>query len=706
MAFNWRKFPWTNLHDLNLDWIIQTVKTLEENLADALALVQTTVDAAITKLLTGSGDLTINKTGEVRISGNSVQLSKTVISAGSEQLTMHNTTSNTSMGANYNSGTLTLTNNQNSTAGVAVYAINTPADGGGDNSEFAANVGYVKAAVEAVSEQLTAESGALAAQDERLQGGIDVVMNLTNKVNNRLSDVIDATCDVETISGGNYNLLKVSEVSFSSRLQDNTAGIVASTATNVVTGWIPVRQGKYYAVSALVDGIKDAAAGGGRNFVQRINAKKADGTILVYNKYPSELRTELSSGKAYSIPADVTHMMFHIQIQDRTPQSLDIGTSEKLKAFEPMIVEGDNAALAVSNSIDFPYVDGDAEIPTGEVIYTLKHDPTKQDSVSVSPYYRNADYHMIPSAYYKGVGTDYDTTFGQNTSYTTFITAWKALVSGHSGYVTETELGNASDNQKIYLYDFKPKRISNQRTDIPKVIIVAGQHGTEKSNVYGLYYFVGNLLNKWKESPVLEYLRNHVELMIIPVLNTYGFDNFEYKNANGVNLNRNYGSDWVLIADTTSDQYGGTAPFDQPETQIVRDLLLDNAGASLVIDFHTNGNGAVAQYSYINYYGVSPNSDAYFNRLIDAVAHQLATISANFNIDYSLNQPDTMFGWLNNTSGHGLLRDWASDNDFASVLVEGFNGFPNGTPFIADVYKANEEIIANWLVTALSYLNG
>ena len=36
MAFNWRKFPWTNLHDLNLDWIIQTVKTLEENLADAI----------------------------------------------------------------------------------------------------------------------------------------------------------------------------------------------------------------------------------------------------------------------------------------------------------------------------------------------------------------------------------------------------------------------------------------------------------------------------------------------------------------------------------------------------------------------------------------------------------------------------------------------------------------------------------------------
>ena len=47
MAFNWRKFPWTNLHDLNLDWIIQTVKTLEENLADAVSTFQEMIDTAV-----------------------------------------------------------------------------------------------------------------------------------------------------------------------------------------------------------------------------------------------------------------------------------------------------------------------------------------------------------------------------------------------------------------------------------------------------------------------------------------------------------------------------------------------------------------------------------------------------------------------------------------------------------------------------------
>ena len=199
MAFNWREFPWTNLHDLNLDWIIQTVKTLEENLADALALVQTTVDTAITKLLTGSGDLTISKTGDVNISGAHVNLSNTYISAGTEQLTMHNTTSNTSMGANYNSGTLTLTNNQNGAAGVAVYPINTPADGGGDNSDFAANVGYVKAAVEAVSNALATETGNRTSGDAALQSTIDsVIMPLINALQKRAPRVFYFENDTTT----------------------------------------------------------------------------------------------------------------------------------------------------------------------------------------------------------------------------------------------------------------------------------------------------------------------------------------------------------------------------------------------------------------------------------------------------------------------------------------------------------------------------
>ena len=200
MAFNWRKFPWTNLHDLNLDWIIQTVKTLENNLADAVSTFREMIDTAISNTLTGSGELTISKTGDVRISGNSVQLSKTVISDVSEQLSLHNPNSKTSMTANYSSGVLRLTNNQNIEAGsVAIYPINTPADGGEDNSTFAANAGYVKDAVAAVDGKLDTEISNRTSGDAALQSTIDdVIMPLINAVQKRAPRVFYFENDTTT----------------------------------------------------------------------------------------------------------------------------------------------------------------------------------------------------------------------------------------------------------------------------------------------------------------------------------------------------------------------------------------------------------------------------------------------------------------------------------------------------------------------------
>ena len=202
MAFNWRKFPWTNLHDLNLDWIIQTVKTLEDNLAAAVSTFQEMINKAISSTLTGSGDLTINKTGDVNITGNRVimtgngghtqMIGGAFISDTSEQLTLHNPNSSTNMTANYNNGVLTLTNNQQLANGVAVYPINTPADGGGDNSDFAANVGYVKDAVAAVNGKLDTEISNRTSGDAALQSRIDnVIIPRLNKIPTKTSDLIN-----------------------------------------------------------------------------------------------------------------------------------------------------------------------------------------------------------------------------------------------------------------------------------------------------------------------------------------------------------------------------------------------------------------------------------------------------------------------------------------------------------------------------------
>ena len=528
------------------------------------------------------------------------------------------------------------------------------------------------------------------------------VRSQIEKLNKNVANFTEACCDTEIVGGGNYNLLKLSEVSYSSRLQDDVSGIDTSNVNNVVTGWIPVRYGKYYTPSVLYNGGRIV---GNSSFalIVRVNVLLDDGSIIVYGNNVTD-RGEILYQPGVNETITLVHenavaVMLHFLIGNN-----DISTSEKLEAYEPMVIEGDTIEDATSKATSYEYLNGDTEIPA-EIEYSMKRDNTKADKVSLSPYYRNVNFGVLPFTYYKGVADSYENSvFGWTTKYADYIALWKSMISNHSGYVTETALGTASDGQTVYLYDFKPVRLSNQDKPIPKIILIAGQHGGETCNIFGLYYFVNNLLNKWHKHPALEYLRNHVELMIIPVLNTYGFDNQSYTNANGVNLNRNYDSKWTLLADTTSMQYGGAEPFDQPETRIVRDLLLSNTDALLVVDSHVNGGGKVAEYSDINYYGVCESTDSYYNRMLDAVAYNLSAISANFNLDYELGQPDTILGFLNNNDGVGLLRNWGTDNNFVSVLVEGFGGFPNGTSYAPEVFKANEEIIVNWLITAVNYL--
>ena len=187
MAFNWNKFPWTNLHDLNLDWIIQKVRELEIKVLDAAQVAVQYVDSKIADLLTGDGDLTINKSGDVRVTANSVQVTggATFIDNG-EPVTLYDPDSKTGMTAVYKSSLLGLRNNQDLNRGAAIFNIRTPEEGeypaaSYPHNNFAASVGYVKTAVNAVSGTLATETANRIAGDNALQSTIDsVIMPLLN----------------------------------------------------------------------------------------------------------------------------------------------------------------------------------------------------------------------------------------------------------------------------------------------------------------------------------------------------------------------------------------------------------------------------------------------------------------------------------------------------------------------------------------------
>ena len=372
MAFNWRKFPWTNLHDLNLYWIIQTVKTL----ADAVSTFPEMINKAISSTLTGSGDLTINKTGDVRISGNSVQLSKTVISAGNEQLTMHNPTSNTSMGANYNSGTLTLTNNQNGAAGVAVYPVNTPADGGGDNSDFAANVGYVKDAVNAVDSKLDTEITNRTSGDAALQSTIDnVIIPRLDSISAASNSYVLLVTGTESTES-NIALTSEQVTALQNAAQNNYPITMILRDGDTYTAYYPVAVGNTSMMFSRVcnfnsfDGIADVNQALGRILVASVHITDGAGAVS-FLEFPSCLTpflplslsiTWLENANSYTL-TDKEYAILRQSLLDKRPifivrNTADAGGEQTVYMLQtcatPSILNVDSMTLILqgpSNSI-------------------------------------------------------------------------------------------------------------------------------------------------------------------------------------------------------------------------------------------------------------------------------------------------------------------------------------------------------------------
>ena len=202
--------------------------------------------------------------------------------------------------------------------------------------------------------------------------------------------IVEACCDVKTVSQENYNLFKISEVTYQSRLQDDSPNIISSNANNIVTGWIPVEYGKYYAISISLDGIRTTyttktESGGSQKLVARINVKKADGTILAgqFGNLSNVGLPTITSTFGITLD-DIVAVQIQMAISSylATNTGVDISTEDNLKFYEPMLVSGDTAEQAYENSLNYAYMDGDIELDA-EIKYVLKEDTTKANKNDV-----------------------------------------------------------------------------------------------------------------------------------------------------------------------------------------------------------------------------------------------------------------------------------------------------------------------------------
>lgn len=214
------------------------------------------------------------------------------------------------------------------------------------------------------------------------------------------------------------------------------------------------------------------------------------------------------------------------------------------------------------------------------------------------------------------------------------------LVDGE--YVKKSSIGkDQSGTYTIRRYDFTP--LNYEKT----IVITACTHGNEYSGFYSLTQILDLLVNEWENHPQLAYVRKNVRLVVIPILNMWGFANQKRQNSRLVDLNRNTSYGWELFSyDKVGDTYyKGESEFSEIET---RNLM------------------------------------AVFDGLDDVVAyldfHTIVTIGL---VDYCIYYP--RFTEQNNEPFTKML--WALHEE-PEKLVYGSSSLPSLTNYVSDTYKA------------------
>lgn len=165
------------------------------------------------------------------------------------------------------------------------------------------------------------------------------------------------------------------------------------------------------------------------------------------------------------------------------------------------------------------------------------------------------------------------------------------LVTAYPAYVSKA--AKSSGGTTLYEYTFTTgdyndnsgMRGRNPVIKKPLCLLTAGVHGNEKSAVMGMYAFCRALCTKDYR---LADLAESITFKVIPLVCPDGFDADTRTNANGVNINRNFASStWQLTSPGVD--YSGAAPGDQEETQIVQNWLTANKNdAAVYIDWHNS----------------------------------------------------------------------------------------------------------------------
>jgi len=213
-------------------------------------------------------------------------------------------------------------------------------------------------------------------------------------------------------------------------------------------------------------------------------------------------------------------------------------------------------------------------------------------------------------------------SMGGFTTYQELLNDFDKMANLYPNLITLKASASSSGQTTIEgrpIYYVKVSDNPNVDENEPEVLYTGLHHAREPVSMMNLQYYLWYLLENYGTDPTVTNIVNHTELYFIPVVNPDGYVYNQTTNPNGgglwrknrrnngdgtigVDLNRNYGYQWGYdntgsSPNTNSSTYRGTAPFSEPETQIVK-AFAESHNFINVFNNHSYSNFMLYPFGY------------------------------------------------------------------------------------------------------------
>lgn len=155
----------------------------------------------------------------------------------------------------------------------------------------------------------------------------------------------------------------------------------------------------------------------------------------------------------------------------------------------------------------------------------------------------------------------------------------KAFYDGFvdNDYCKKSYIGkDQSKEYNVYKYTFEPKNYTKT------IVVTSCIHGNEYSAFYAMAHFMRLVVNNWHQHSQLAYLRKNVRLILVPIVNPWGFANNDRENVNNVDLNRNFDYYW----EGGSPGKKGTKAFSEAESRNMKNMFDNLDHVTAHVDCH------------------------------------------------------------------------------------------------------------------------